>query len=131
MHHNRPKFSRCSKQTFAQPQQGGMMLSFILLVAFIVALVFFAFYVVKQNRLIVSKFEGKRWDIPATVYSKPLELYQGVNLSETELSYWLNEIDYHENSTKKTGSYIKKMVNTPFILANLTYPKSKLFPNKF
>lgn len=130
MHHNRPKFSRCSKQTFAQPQQGGMMLSFILLVAFIVALVFFAFYVVKQNRLIVSKFEGKRWDIPATVYSKPLELYQGVNLSETELSYWLNEIDYHENSTKKTGSYIKKNGEYTIYTRQFDISKEQIIPEQ-
>jgi len=31
--------------------------------------------------LIVSNFEGRRWALPASVYARPMELYEGMPMS--------------------------------------------------
>lgn len=113
MHQNQPQLpTTCNKKCFSAPpnnQQGGMILSFVLLIAFIVGLVFLALYIVKQNELIVSKFEGKQWNLPTTVYSQPLELTADIKLSETELLNWLKLSNYkNSHSTQSTGTYSNK-----------------------
>ena len=37
------------------------------------------------DRQIVQQFEGRRWDLPAQVYARPLELYAGQRLGADEL----------------------------------------------
>ena len=39
------------------------------------------------DRQIVRQFEGRRWDLPAQVYARPLELYAGQRLSADELQH--------------------------------------------
>lgn len=41
-----------------------------------------------------SKFEGKRWAVPAKVYARPLELYPGQSLSRDELKQELKGLNY-------------------------------------
>ncbi len=40
-----------------------------------------ALYVVYLNHLIQTKFDGKRWALPAVVYARPLELYPGLAIT--------------------------------------------------
>ncbi|MCL4720880.1 MAG: hypothetical protein KJ041_02785, partial [Gammaproteobacteria bacterium] len=42
-------------------------------------------YIVLLDRQIVSQFEGRRWDLPAQVYARPLEIYAGLRLTPDEL----------------------------------------------
>ncbi|WP_421868968.1 penicillin-binding protein 1B [Motiliproteus sp.] len=41
-----------------------------------------------------SKFEGKRWALPAKVYARPLELYAGRDLRADELAIELKQLGY-------------------------------------
>ena len=41
--------------------------------------------VVYLDAIVVQKFEGKKWAIPAKVYARPLELYEGRLLKPNEL----------------------------------------------
>ncbi len=41
-----------------------------------------------------SKFDGRKWALPARVYAQPLELYQGLHLSPAELSAELQALGY-------------------------------------
>lgn len=89
-------------------QQQGFVFSFLLLVAMIAGLVFFAVYCIGLDRTVVNKFEGKRWNIPAKVYSRPLEMYQGANIDEEMLKKWLDLLNYKKGDHSKTGSYEKR-----------------------
>lgn len=92
-----------------QPQQGGFMTSFAVIVVIIIALLMLVAYVIKLDKVITTKFEGKRWDIPAKVYSQPLDLYQGANLTHKEIQQWLDLLNYHaNNSYKQSGNYLKE-----------------------
>ena len=51
-------------------------------------------YVVYLDVSIRIKFEGKRWEIPAHVYARPLELYQGKKLTGRQLELELDQLGY-------------------------------------
>ncbi|MGM8884984.1 penicillin-binding protein 1B [Psychrobacter sp. 1U2] len=96
-------------------KQGGIVFSSILLIIVIVAMVLLALYLIKLDRTITHKFEGKRWDIPAKVYSQPLELYQGANVDRDTMKTWLDLLNYQSNKAyDRTGSF-HRSGNTYFI----------------
>ncbi|MDA1107231.1 MAG: penicillin-binding protein 1B [Proteobacteria bacterium] len=51
-------------------------------------------YVVYLDHTVRTQFEGKRWALPARVYARPLELFQGANLSAEHLSQELTRLGY-------------------------------------
>ena len=74
----------------------------------IVGMVLLALYLVKLDRTITHKFEGKRWDIPAKVYSQPLELYQDAKVDDSTIKTWLELLNYRSNkSYERTGTFYK------------------------
>ena len=63
-------------------------------------------YVIYLDWQVRSQFEGKRWAIPARVYARPLELYQGKSLSAQQLERQLSLMGYRiQFSPKAAGSY--------------------------
>lgn len=89
-------------------QQQGMVIGFLLLIGMIVLMVLFVFYMITLDRTITAKFEGKRWNIPAKVYSKPLELYQGATVADDVIDQWLELLNYQNNTNhQRTGTYHK------------------------
>lgn len=86
-------------------QQGFIIVGFIVLVALIALVVFIAMYSYQLNDEIVDKFENRRWDIPATVYSRPLVLSQDSSITPKDLEAWLKLLNYDKGTTTKTGSY--------------------------
>jgi len=63
-------------------------------------------YVVYLDYVIRDGFEGDRWQIPARVYARPLELYAGQNISRKELAGELKSLNYKQVSyPKEAGSY--------------------------
>lgn len=53
-------------------------------------------YVDSQVR---EKFEGKRWEIPAKVFARPLEIYVGQTLSPQQLRHELGQLGYRTVSS--------------------------------
>jgi len=77
-----------------------------LLWSFLFSLGIFTLYVVYLDHQVRSQFEGKRWAIPARVYARPLELYQGKVLSISQLERYLDLMGYRiEYRPKEAGSY--------------------------
>ena len=112
-----PKLPHSSKSAVhALPsQQRGLVFSSLLLIVIIAGMVLLALYLVKLDRTITHKFEGKRWDIPAKVYSQPLELYQGANVDRDTMKTWLELLNYQSNNAyDRTGTY-HRSGNTYFI----------------
>ena len=87
-------------------QQRGLVLSSILLIIVVAGMVLLTLYLIKLDRTITQKFEGKRWDIPAKVYSQPLELYEGANVDNDTMKKWLELLNYRSNQAyDRTGSF--------------------------
>lgn len=53
-------------------------------------------FVVYLDALIQDKFEGKRWAIPAKVYARPLELFEGAALSDRQVVFELQRLGYRK-----------------------------------
>jgi len=65
-----------------------------LLVGIVVGSLFAAAYVLQQDELVRSQFEGKRWALPARVFARPLELYEGQSLKADDLQKELQLLNY-------------------------------------
>lgn len=91
-------WKRCAALLFS-----GLSLKF-----FSVLLVVLLVYVVYLDATIRSSFEGKKWQIPARVYARPLELYQGLPLKINELIAELNDLGYANGSASSPGQYFRR-----------------------
>ncbi|HYK24730.1 MAG TPA: transglycosylase domain-containing protein, partial [Steroidobacteraceae bacterium] len=71
-------------------------------------------FVLRLDHMVVHQFEGRRWTLPAQVYAAPVELYNGVALSESELEQQLQRLAYRRvvsspasGTPVRTGTYQK------------------------
>ena len=56
---------------------------------------------------ITRKFDGRRWDLPAQVYARPLELYAGLSLPPERLARELQRLGYRRTAQwpSRPGSF--------------------------
>lgn len=75
----------------------------------LVGLVLGAVGVVYLDARITTHFEGKRWAIPAKVYARPLELYDGLQLADRQLAFELGLLNYRRvwSAKLEPGTYIE------------------------
>ena len=82
---------------------------FTILVSIVLGSLFFAAYVLKQDDEVRTQFEGKRWALPARVFARPLELYEGQTLQADNLQKELQLLGYSfVTHLVGTGQYTKK-----------------------
>ncbi|MCW8831595.1 MAG: penicillin-binding protein 1B, partial [Gammaproteobacteria bacterium] len=64
-------------------------------------------YLVYLDVKIISKFEGRIWQLPARVYARPLEIYQGMTLTASQLMLELDTLNYsnEKNSSLEPGQF--------------------------
>ncbi len=82
------------------------ILLWLLLIAILLGLVVGIPWVWKLDSQVTSRFEGNRWELPARVYARPLELYAGLKLSPRALKRqleWLHYVKVH--AVRKPGEY--------------------------
>ena len=82
----------------------------IVLVGFIAL----ASYIVYLDREITTRFQGRRWDLPAQVYARPLELYAGRTLAPDALDQELHRLGYlatpnvnHPGAYRRVGNHFE------------------------
>ncbi len=86
-------------------------------------------YIVYLDITIRNRFEGQRWPIPAHVYTRPLELYQGLRLSRQRFIEELQELGYRRvEHARQQGSYamehdVIRVVARPFVFWDGTRPE--------
>ncbi|PJG43783.1 penicillin-binding protein [Acinetobacter tandoii] len=67
----------------------------------------FSFYLIRLDNIVREKFEGKRWDIPAKVFARPLEIYTNAPVSQKDFNQELKLLGYKSaDSYAKSGSYV-------------------------
>ncbi len=74
-------------------REQGFVLGFLLLIIIIGLVVALAIYAYFLNQTIVQKFESRKWDVPARVYSRPLDLSKG-SASKSDVDSWLELLNY-------------------------------------
>ena len=75
----------------------------LILIAVVIGSLLAAAYVLQQDDLVRSQFEGKRWALPARVFARPLEIYEGQSLQADDLHKELQLLNY---------SYVTHLVGT-------------------
>ncbi|MEN8215303.1 MAG: penicillin-binding protein 1B [Pseudomonadota bacterium] len=71
-----------------------------------IVMIFLGYYVIPLDIQVRSQFEGKKWELPARVYARPLEFYTGKHLSPENLSEELKTLGYQNISPpNKPGQY--------------------------
>ncbi len=65
-----------------------------------------AIFLIVVDVFVYKKFSGKKWSLPSHVYSRPLELYQGLSLSRKLLEWELEGLGYKKvNAAKAPGQF--------------------------
>lgn len=75
----------------------------VILIGIVIGSLLAAAYVLQQDELVRSQFEGKRWALPARVFARPLEIYEGQSLKPENLQKELQLLGY---------SYVTHLVGT-------------------
>ncbi len=82
------------------------------------------FYTLYLDATVRSRFEGKRFALPARVFARPLELYPGGKLAPSELAAELELLGYREvTHPKEAGTYRWRndsldLVTRPFVFGD-------------
>ena len=75
----------------------------------------FSIYLIRLDNIVRDKFEGQRWDIPAKVFARPLEVYSNAPVSQTDFTQELKLLGYkNTDNYAKSGSYVSDG-NTLFV----------------
>ena len=69
----------------------------------LLALIVFA--IVYMDAWLIEKFEGKKWSLPAIVYARPLELYEGREIGKKDVVLELKAAGYRQNKSTEPGTY--------------------------
>jgi len=90
-------------------QRGIGLIALIFSLLVIAAAIAFSIYVVRLDNVIRDKFEGNRWDIPAKVFARPLEIYSNAPVNQADVEQELKLLGYKQsNNYEKSGNYVQK-----------------------
>lgn len=90
-------------------QRGIGLIALIFSILIIAVAIAFSIYIVRLDNVIRDKFEGNRWDIPAKVFARPLEIYNNAPVNQTDVEQELKLLGYKStNSYEKPGTYVQK-----------------------
>ena len=78
---------------------------------FLVALVMGGLFVVYLDARITATFSDKMWDLPAKVFARPLELFEGAALSPDGLAYELQVLGYRTVGTPRNPGEVSRYRN--------------------
>ncbi|WP_062263989.1 penicillin-binding protein 1B [Endozoicomonas arenosclerae] len=104
-----PSRGKSSRRKKKAPKAGGLKRWFLILVKLgVCGLIVLAAYTVYLDAVVTKKFEGKKWAIPAQVYARPLELYEGQLLNPDELQAQLRRQGYQAvRDVKRPGTFAR------------------------
>jgi penicillin-binding protein 1B len=75
-------------------ERGLGFIALIFSVLVISAFVAFSIYLIRLDNIVRDKFEGQRWDIPAKVFARPMEIYVNAPVSQQDLLEELKLLGY-------------------------------------
>ena len=80
----------------------------LFLLSLVLLAVFSTSYVLNLNKKVTSQFEGKRWQLPARVYARPLDLFLGKKLTTRALESELALLNFRQvKKPKWPGEYTR------------------------
>ena len=82
----------------------------LVLIAIVLGILVGITYVVDLDKKVTEKFEGKRWELPARVFARPLEMYKGSLLNSDHLEQELTQLLHYRkvDEPKEIGEFKRK-----------------------
>lgn len=77
-------------------------------------------YAIYLDSVVHTKFEGKRWSLPARVFARPLELYPGMVLSPTRFVQELRDLGFYEAPNPAISGSYKRKGNVFYVITRAT-----------
>lgn len=88
-------------------QRGIGIFALLFCILIIGAFIAFSVYIIRLDNVVRSKFEGQRWDLPAKVFARPLQVHNSAPVSQAEFIQELNLLGYkNSDGYNKTGHYV-------------------------
>ena len=87
-------------------QRGFSIIGLLVVLLLLGALGWLGWYAWQLDTVVRQRFEGKRWEIPAKVYARPLELYADAALQPAEVMNELKLLNYRSGSYARPGQYL-------------------------
>ena len=75
-------------------ERGIGLIALIFCVLVIAVFLAFSVYLIRLDNVIRDKFEGNRWDIPAKVFARPLEIYATAPIAQSDFEQELILLGY-------------------------------------
>ena len=96
-------------------ERGIGLIALLFSVLIIAAFVIFSIYLIRIDNVIRDKFEGNRWDIPAKVFARPLEVYANAPIDQADFQKELSLLGYkNSDNYSKSGNFLVQD-NTVFV----------------
>lgn len=104
-------------------------LVFALLTCFLAAIIIGVPYAMKLDGQVRGKFEGKRWELPARVYSRALDLFPGRALSAAQLEHELKLLRYLKvEKPARPGEYARSGDTLVVVTRSFTFTDERTSP---
>src|SRR6218665_851569 len=85
-----------------------MLLLWIVLGFAVVVAVVLGIWSLYLDKVVREKFEGKKWSLPARVYSRPLELYEGLPLTPVLFEKELEALGYRTTPSVTASGQVSR-----------------------
>jgi len=107
----RSSLSRPRKNTKSSaPRRGWALVRLWVFYAAVLIMALLGVWTLYLDVVVRDKFEGKKWSLPARVYARPLELYQGLSLTPALFEQELRSLGYRfEGDISAPGHVLKKV----------------------
>ncbi len=79
------------------------LVSLWLLVAFLIGCLILGVWAIYLDKVVREKFDGKKWALPARVYSRPLELYEGLPITPSLYEQEMEALGYRTPAAASSG----------------------------
>jgi len=83
-------------------------LFWVLLVLALLGAIALGIWSMYLDKIVREKFEGKKWALPARVYSRPLELYEGLPLTPVLFEKELEALGYRSSATVTSSGQMSR-----------------------
>ncbi|MDO6570800.1 penicillin-binding protein 1B [Gilvimarinus sp. 2_MG-2023] len=95
---------RTRKKASGRAGHGRSLFKLLFFYGLCIALVAVGLWMLYLDQIVREKFEGKKWALPARVYARPLELYEGLSVTPNLLERELGALGYRwVDSVTKPG----------------------------
>jgi penicillin-binding protein 1B len=101
---------RRPKSSASSPRRGWALARLWIFYGLLLVVALMGIWTLYLDSVVRAKFEGKKWALPARVYARPLELYQGLALTPALFEQELRALGYRfETGASNPGQVLKKV----------------------